>query len=369
MATRRRGPGFVRGAGPLVRAARFALHRAPVRDLGRRLDRQQRGGAARAGLARRPARVGRRAGAAALRRAALHGPRRARRPASRRSIRPRRCRTRRRSGRRSRRSSTTPRLEPWLDSAPQTNEVGRSAVLMSGLAGRGGPLRPADAALRARRERRASTCCSTAIATISAGWRRANRESADPAQARMGGPAAARRGCADRRPRRRRPQPGPPAAGRGAAARLSLAGPARAARPARGGARHRRRASAARRQGRRRRLDRGQSRRRAGARCGARGDALGRLPIFRRRRAGAGRARISRRPARRPQSGAPLAWLRFEKEPDADRYALRLRTWPGGEALLAWTHPHGSKVTLVNALISHPNYCESVIIAFAPVRR
>jgi hypothetical protein len=43
--------------------------------------------------------------------------------------------------------------------------------------------------------------------------------------------------------------------------------------------------------------------------------------------------------------GAPLAWLRFEKEPDADRYALRLRTWPGGEALLAWTHPHGSKVT------------------------
>ena len=44
-------------------------------------------------------------------------------------------------------------------------------------------------------------------------------------------------------------------------------------------------------------------------------------------------------------AGAPLAWLRFEKEPDADRYALRLRTWPGGEELLAWTHPHGSKVT------------------------
>ncbi|HYI49497.1 MAG TPA: DUF2332 family protein [Allosphingosinicella sp.] len=43
--------------------------------------------------------------------------------------------------------------------------------------------------------------------------------------------------------------------------------------------------------------------------------------------------------------GAPLAWLRFEKEPDADRYALRLRAWPGGEELLAWTHPHGSKVT------------------------
>lgn len=41
---------------------------------------------------------------------------------------------------------------------------------------------------------------------------------------------------------------------------------------------------------------------------------------------------------------APLAWLRFEKEPDADRYALRLRTWPGGEELLAWTHPHGSRI-------------------------
>jgi len=42
---------------------------------------------------------------------------------------------------------------------------------------------------------------------------------------------------------------------------------------------------------------------------------------------------------------APLAWLRFEKEPDADIYSLRLRTWPGGDELLAWTHPHGSKVT------------------------
>lgn len=41
---------------------------------------------------------------------------------------------------------------------------------------------------------------------------------------------------------------------------------------------------------------------------------------------------------------APLAWLRFEKEPGVDRYALRLRTWPGEETLLAWTHPHGSKI-------------------------
>lgn len=44
-------------------------------------------------------------------------------------------------------------------------------------------------------------------------------------------------------------------------------------------------------------------------------------------------------------AAAPLAWLRFEKEPDADRYSLRLRTWPGGDSLLAWTHPHGRKLT------------------------
>jgi hypothetical protein len=46
---------------------------------------------------------------------------------------------------------------------------------------------------------------------------------------------------------------------------------------------------------------------------------------------------------------APLAWLRFEKEPDADRYALRLRTWPGGDELLAWTHPHGRRVAWLTA--------------------
>ncbi|HVQ07269.1 MAG TPA: DUF2332 family protein [Allosphingosinicella sp.] len=44
-------------------------------------------------------------------------------------------------------------------------------------------------------------------------------------------------------------------------------------------------------------------------------------------------------------AGAPLAWLRFEKEPDADIYSLRLRTWPGDDLLLAWTHPHGRKLT------------------------
>lgn len=43
----------------------------------------------------------------------------------------------------------------------------------------------------------------------------------------------------------------------------------------------------------------------------------------------------------RASTKAPLAWLRFEKEPGEDRHSLRLRTWPGGEELLAWAHPHG----------------------------
>lgn len=42
---------------------------------------------------------------------------------------------------------------------------------------------------------------------------------------------------------------------------------------------------------------------------------------------------------------APLAWLRFEAEPGRDAFALRLRIWPGGEdRLLALGHPHGSIV-------------------------
>ena len=46
----------------------------------------------------------------------------------------------------------------------------------------------------------------------------------------------------------------------------------------------------------------------------------------------------------RASTAAPLAWLRFEKEPGEDRHSLRLRTWPGDEQLLAWTHPHGRSV-------------------------
>ncbi|HMG47003.1 MAG TPA: DUF2332 family protein [Allosphingosinicella sp.] len=45
---------------------------------------------------------------------------------------------------------------------------------------------------------------------------------------------------------------------------------------------------------------------------------------------------------------APLAWLRFEKLPGDEKYSLRLRTWPGGEELLAWAHPHASEVGWLN---------------------
>jgi hypothetical protein len=41
----------------------------------------------------------------------------------------------------------------------------------------------------------------------------------------------------------------------------------------------------------------------------------------------------------------PLGWLRMEKVPRDERYSLRLRLWPGGEdRLLAWTHPHGRSI-------------------------
>jgi hypothetical protein len=42
---------------------------------------------------------------------------------------------------------------------------------------------------------------------------------------------------------------------------------------------------------------------------------------------------------------SPLVWLRFEKLPEDDKYSLRLRSWPdGGDALLARAHPHASSV-------------------------
>lgn len=56
------------------------------------------------------------------------------------------------------------------------------------------------------------------------------------------------------------------------------------------------------------------------------------------------RARVVRRLDRVGQfasAEAPLAWLRFEKAPLDEHFSLRLRTWPGEDRLLAWAHPHG----------------------------
>jgi hypothetical protein len=41
---------------------------------------------------------------------------------------------------------------------------------------------------------------------------------------------------------------------------------------------------------------------------------------------------------------APLAWLRYEQQPGEPLQSLRLRTWPGEDRLLAWVHPHGAEV-------------------------
>jgi hypothetical protein len=45
---------------------------------------------------------------------------------------------------------------------------------------------------------------------------------------------------------------------------------------------------------------------------------------------------------------APLAWLQYEFDARDEKIALRLRTWPGGEErLLAYCHPHGRSIRWV----------------------
>jgi len=44
----------------------------------------------------------------------------------------------------------------------------------------------------------------------------------------------------------------------------------------------------------------------------------------------------------RADEAPPLAWLRFEKEAEDEEFSLRLRCWPGEDELLAWAHPHGA---------------------------
>lgn len=44
---------------------------------------------------------------------------------------------------------------------------------------------------------------------------------------------------------------------------------------------------------------------------------------------------------------APLAWLRYEQQPGEPIQSLRLRIWPGNDRHLAWAHPHGAEVEWV----------------------
>jgi hypothetical protein len=53
-------------------------------------------------------------------------------------------------------------------------------------------------------------------------------------------------------------------------------------------------------------------------------------------------------------AGAPLAWLRYEYEPEDNRITLRLKTWPGEERLLAHCHPHGIEVKWLAQPYRHP---------------
>ena len=84
-------------------------------------------------------------------------------------------------------------LDPWLDSAPQTNEVGRSAVLMSGLLVARRPVSASRCGCSSSAPAPGSTCSSTATATISADVAAGRGRVAVAAEAGLEGAAAARR--------------------------------------------------------------------------------------------------------------------------------------------------------------------------------
>ena len=65
-------------------------------------------------------------------------------------------------------------------------------------------------------------------------------------------------------------------------------------------------------------------------------------------------ARLSAAGAR-ATAAAPLAWLRLEKLSEDEHFSLRLHTWPGEERLLAWSHPHGRWVEWQPAIASAPS--------------
>jgi hypothetical protein len=233
-------------------------------------------------------------------------------------------------------------LAAWLDRAPQTNEVGRSAVLMAGLmeiAGRfGQPIAlyelGASAGLNLQLDRYAYDLGGRrvgdlgAIVRIEPDWR-----GPPPADAIVR--IAERRGVdlGPLDPRRDRDRmlayiwPDQPRRLGQAEAALAIA--ARNPPPVEAG-------DAA--DWIERRLDR----------CGPAGVTRVVMHSVAYQYFPAGtQARLARHIARAGASASldsPLAWLRFEKLSEDDSYSLRLRTWPGDERLLAWAHPHASQV-------------------------
>lgn len=237
-----------------------------------------------------------------------------------------------------------PELPPWLDGAPQTNEVGRSAVLMSGLLAVAGHFqRPmellelgASAGLNLLLDRFAHDLGGTRAGDPGSPLRlKPEWEGSAPPDARV--EVAARRGVdlnpLDPRGDRERllAYVWPDQARRLAMLEAALAVAAREAPEVDAGD------AAGWLE------DRLEAPRPGGAtRVVLHSIAFQYFPDGSKARIAAAMDRAGA--AATPQ--APLAWLRFEFDPD-DRATLRLRTWPGEDRLLAYCHPHGSKLRWV----------------------
>ena len=79
----------------------------------------------------------------------------------------------------------------------------------------------------------------------------------------------------------------------------------------------------------------------------------------------ADQARLIEAAGARAQRGRAAGLAAASRSWPADAaFSLRLRTWPGEDALLAWTHPHGSSWMVIDVPI-----LRIVIIASAPARR
>jgi hypothetical protein len=235
-----------------------------------------------------------------------------------------------------------PALLPWLEYAPQTNEVGRSAVLMSGL------LEIAAAFARPVELLELGASAGLNLLPDHYAYRLGGREAGDPAsplrlEPEWQGPAppngqviVARRRGVDLNPLDPRrdgerliayvwPEQQARLARLGTALAIAAADPPP--------------------------LDRGDAAEWLEARLGEPPAAGATRVVFHSVAfhyfPAAVRARIAalmETAGNEASESGPLAWLRYEADPD-DQFALRLRLWPDGtDRLLAFTHPHGARI-------------------------